>query len=182
MERPACQQPRARSRRLSAAGAPLQRPANQHPKVRDKLLGMTPLTAVACSLLAVAVYAWIGFWRYEPIDTATLADYQPLSEAATSNGGNAVIAGVVVLGAVIFALGHFGRPDLQGPVWAGTAITVLAALTVKSFLPSRCQKCTGPVRCFRKRQNALVPAIIHLRVCDHCRTYREDQVIGLAEG
>jgi hypothetical protein len=141
---------------------------------------MTPLVAVEFLLFAVAVYAWIGFWRYKAIDTATLADYKLLPEPAT--GGFAVIAGVVVLGAVIFALGHFGYSDLQGLVWAATAIAVLATLTVKSFLPTRCQVCTSPVRCFRKRQHALVPAIVHVKVCDHCKTYREDRVIGLAEG
>jgi hypothetical protein len=143
---------------------------------------MTPLVAVASLFFAVAVYAWIGFWRYGAIDTATLADYKLLPKAATSTGGIAVIAGVVVLGAVIFALGHFGYPDLQGLVWAGTAIAVLTALIVRSFLPTRCQVCTSPVRCFRKRQHAPVPAIVHVKVCDHCKTYREDLVIGLAEG
>src|SRR4051812_38603499 len=116
---------------------------------------MTPFVAVESLLFAVAVYAWIGRWRYQTIDTATLADYKLLPKAATSTGGFAVIAGVVVLGAVIFALGHFGYPDLQGLVWAATAIAVLATLTVKSFLPTRCQVCTSPVRCFRKRQGAL---------------------------
>jgi len=143
---------------------------------------MTPLVAVASLSFAVAVYAWIGFWRYEAIDTATLADYKLLPGAATSTVGFAVIAGVVVLGSVIFALGQFGYPDLQGPVWAGTAIAVLTALTVRVFLPTRCQMCTSPVRCFRKRQHVLVPAIVHVKVCDHCKTYREDFVIGLAEG
>ena len=113
---------------------------------------------------------------------ATLADYELLSEPSTSGGDVAVIAGVVVLAAVIFALGHFGYPDLQGLVWAGTAIAVLAFLAVKSFLPSRCETCAGPVRYFRKPQRASVPAIVHVKVCDHCKTYREEPVIGIAEG
>ncbi len=143
---------------------------------------MKPLVAVASLFTAVAVYAWIGFWRYRAIDTATLADYKLLPEAATSPSGFAVIAGVVVLGAAISDLGHFGYPDFQGLVWAGTAIAVLTALIVRSFLPLRCQVCTSPVRCFRKRHHAPVPAIVHIKVCDHCKTYREDLVIGLAEG
>jgi len=143
---------------------------------------MTPLVAVASLFFAVAVYACVGFWRYKAIDMATLADYELLPQAATSGGDFAVIAGVVVLAAVIFALGHFGYPDLQGLVWAGTAIAVLAFLTMKSFLPSRCEKCAEPVRYFRKPQRASVPAIVHVKVCDHCKTYREEPVIGLAEG
>ena len=143
---------------------------------------MTPLVAAASLFFAVAVYACVGFWRYKAIDMATLADYELLPQAATSGGDFAVIAGVVVLAAVIFALGHFGYPDLQGLVWAGTAIAVLALLTMKSFLPSRCEKCAEPVRYFRKPQRASVPAIVHVKVCDHCKTYREEPVIGLAEG
>jgi len=143
---------------------------------------MSPLVAIAFLLFAVAVYAWIGFWRYSAIDTAMLPDYKLLPEVATSTSSFAVIAGVAVLGAVIFALGHFGYPDLQGLVWAGTAIAVLTALTVKSFLPTRCQTCTSPVRCFRNRHPAPVPAIVYIKVCDHCKTLREDFVIGLAEG
>ena len=143
---------------------------------------MTPLVAIASVFFAVAVYAWIGFWQYKAIDMATLANYELLPEAPTSSSGFVVIAGVVVLAAVIFALGQFGYPDLQGLVWAGTAIAVLVTLTVKSFLPSRCEKCAGPVRCFRKQQHERVPAIVQVKVCDHCKTYREDLVIGLAEG
>jgi hypothetical protein len=143
---------------------------------------MTPLVAVGSLLFMLVVYACIGFWRYHAIDVVALADYKLVPEAPNSGGDLIVIALVVVWGGLILALGHFGHADLQGLVWAGTAIAVLAFVTVKSFLPARCKDCAGPVRFFRKRQSASVPAIVHLRLCDQCKTYREEPVIGLADG
>jgi hypothetical protein len=141
---------------------------------------MTPLLAVGSVFFCLVVYAWIGFWRFRDIDVRSLADHRLISEVPSVGGSSAVLGLVAVWGATIFALGHFGYDNLQGAVWAGTGIALLLFWTAKSFLPSRCLDCGQAVRRFRKRQEPVVPAIVHLKVCDHCKTYREELVIGVA--
>jgi hypothetical protein len=143
---------------------------------------MTSLVAVSTLLLGILAYAAIGFWCFKPIGAEALAGYAPVPQPPGAVSGLAVIAAVLAFGGVIFALGRLGHEDLQGLVWAGTGIAVLVCLTAEVFLPARCGACERATRRLRKRHQRRTPAIFHLTVCDHCRTYREELFIGLGEG
>lgn len=145
---------------------------------RGKLSGMTPVHAIASVALAVLVYACVAFWRFSPIEMEAFNGYVPAPEKRDVRG---TVVGVVLLigwGATIFILGHLGHDGLQAVVWAAAPCALLLFATVRYFLPERCPVCSTEVRRFRKRHPPETPAIVHLKICDHCKTYREELAIG----
>ena len=143
---------------------------------------MTPLHAIALVALAVLVYAGVAFWRFAPIEMEALTGYTPAPETKDVRGAVVGVALFVAWVAIIFTLGRFGLDGLQGVVWAAAPCALLLFAIVRDFLPDRCAVCSTEVRRFRRHHPPETPAIFHLKICDYCKTYREQLAIGIGGG
>jgi len=143
---------------------------------------MTPLHAVASVAILVVACACVGFWRFRPLDVNALAGYTPVPERPDQLWTVVGVAAFIAWVATIFALAHFGCDALQGVVLAGVPSASLASAIIRFFLRERCSVCLGEVPRFRKKQPPETPAIFHLKVFEHGKTYRQELIIGVGNG